>query len=92
MSIPPALPALGGNATAALVPAGTVPEEVAIHSAAPTTEGDMSYVDDPFDPCSITDPRLRMPGVLDFDVMRRYDLNDDEAQKQLERELYMDEL
>ena len=28
----------------------------------------MSYVDDPFDPCSITNPRLRMPGVLDFDV------------------------
>ena len=44
------------------------PPQLAIHSGAPTTEGDMSYVDDPFDPCSITNPRLRMPGVLDFDV------------------------
>ena len=68
MSTPSALPAPGGNATAALVPVGTVPEEAAIHPGAPTAEGDMSSVDDPFGPCSITDPRLRMPGVLDFDV------------------------
>ena len=68
MSTPSALPAPGGNATAALMPVGTMLEEVAIDSGASTIDGDMSYVDDPFDPCSITDPRLRMPGVLDFDV------------------------
>ena len=38
MSTPPALPASGGNATATLVPVGTVPEEVTIHSVAPTAE------------------------------------------------------
>ena len=68
LSSPPALPAPGGNATAALVPVGTVPEEVVIHSGAPTAEGDMSYADDPFDPCSVADPRINMPGVLDVDA------------------------
>ena len=39
-----------------------------IHSGVATTEGDMSYVDDPFDPYSVADPRLNMPGVLEVDV------------------------
>ena len=66
MSTPPALPAPNGNTTAAIVSAGTIPEEVVIHSGGPTTEGDMSYVDDPFDPVPTVDPRINMPGVLDM--------------------------
>ena len=51
MSNPPALPAPGGNASAALALATTSqPEEVVIHSGAATTEGDMSYLDEDFDP------------------------------------------
>ena len=65
MATSPALPAPGGNATAALAIAGaTRPEEMVIHSGAATTEGDMSYLDEDFDPCR-TDPRRNMPGVLD---------------------------
>ena len=69
MSNPPALPAPGGNATAALALANTSqPEEMVIHSgAATTTEGDMSYLDEEFDPCR-QDPRRNMPGVLDSNV------------------------
>ena len=65
---PPALPARGGNATAALALTGAAPEEVAIHSGVPTTEGHMSYIEEAFDPCSRTDPRLTVPGVLDIDM------------------------
>ena len=44
MATPPALPAPGGNATAAIADAGaTRPEEMVIHSGAATTESDMSY-------------------------------------------------
>ena len=65
---PPALPAPGGNATAALAVAGTTrPEEMVIHSGAATTEGDMSYLEEDFDPCR-TDPRRNMPGVLDANI------------------------
>ena len=43
-----------------------------IHSdGAATTKGDMSLMEDPFesfDPCSTSDPRHNMPGVLDLDV------------------------
>ena len=68
MSSPPALPAPGGNATAALALANTTqPEEVVIHSGAATTEGDMSYLDEDFDPCRF-DPRRNMPGVLDTNI------------------------
>ena len=69
MSTPPALPAPGGNASAALALATTTqPEEVVIHSgAATTTEGDMSYLDEEFDPCR-QDPRRNMPGVLDSNI------------------------
>ena len=68
MSSPPALPAPGGNATAALALANTSqPEEVVIHSGAATTEGDMSYLDEDFDPCR-SDPRRNMPGVLDTNI------------------------
>ena len=43
--------------------------QVAAHSGVPTrAEGDMSYVDEPFDPRPISEPRRRMPGVLDLDV------------------------
>ena len=34
----------------------------------PTTEGDIGYIEEAFDPYSRTDPRLSMPGVLDVDV------------------------
>ena len=65
MSTPPALPAPGGNATAALALASaTQPEEMVIHSGAATRDGDMSYLEDDFDPCR-NDPRRDMPGVLD---------------------------
>ena len=65
MASTPALPAPGGNASAALALANpTQPEEVVIHSGAATTEGDMSYLDEEFDPCR-SDPRRDMPGVLD---------------------------
>ena len=68
MATPPALPAPGGNATAALALANTSqPEEVVIHSGAATTEGDMSYLDEEFDPCR-QDPRRNMPGVLDSNI------------------------
>ena len=68
MSTPPALPAPGGNASAALTLANvTQPEEVVIHSGAATTEGDMSYLDEEFDPCR-QDPRRSMPGVLDSNI------------------------
>ena len=68
MSTPPALPAPGGNASAALALATTTqPEEVVIHSGAATTEGDMSYLDEEFDPCR-QDPRRNMPGVLDSNI------------------------
>ena len=69
MSTPPALPAPGGNASAALALATTTqPEEVVIHSgAATTTEGDMSYLDEEFDPCR-QDPRRNMPGILDSNI------------------------
>ena len=68
MSNPLALPAPGGNATAALQLATTTqPEEVVIHSGAATTEGDMSYLDEEFDPYR-HDPRRDMPGVLDASV------------------------
>ena len=68
MSNPPALPAPGGNASAALALATTSqPEEVVIHSGAATTEGDMSYLDEDFDPCR-SDPRRNMPGVLDTNI------------------------
>ena len=70
MSSPPALPAPGGNATAALALVNTTqPEEVVIHSGAATTEGDMSYQeeDEDFDPCRY-DPRRDMPGVSDANI------------------------
>ena len=68
MATPPALPAPGGNASAALALATTSqPEEVVIHSGAATTEGDMSYLDEEFDPCRF-DPRRNMPGVLDTNM------------------------
>ena len=68
MATPPALLAPGGNATAALAIAGTtLPEEMATHSGAATTEGDMSYLEEDFDPCR-TDPRRNMPGVLDANI------------------------
>ena len=68
MSHPPALPAPGGNATAALALVNpTQPEEVVIHSGAATTEGDMSYLEEDFDPCR-HDPRRNMPGVLDANL------------------------
>ena len=68
MSTPPALPAPGGNATAALaLVTASQPEEVVIHSGAATTEGDMSYQEEDFDPCRY-DPRRDMPGVLDANI------------------------
>ena len=68
MAAPPALPAPGENATAALAIAGTTqPEEMVIHSGAATTEGDMSYLEEDFDPCR-NDPRRSMPGVLDSNI------------------------
>ena len=38
-----------------------------IHSGAATTEGEMSYLEDDFDPCR-NDPRRDMPGVLDSHI------------------------
>ena len=68
MATPPALPAPGRNATAALAIAGTTqPEEMVILSGAATTEGDMSYLEEDFDPCR-NDPRRNMPGVLDSHI------------------------
>ena len=68
MSTPRALPAPGGNATASLALVNTTrPEEVVIHSGAATTEGDMSYQEEDFDPCRY-DPRRDMPGVLDANI------------------------
>ena len=57
----PALPAPGGNATAALALANPGPDEVAINTGDTTTEGDMSYVDDDFDPFPRNDPRRSTP-------------------------------
>ena len=77
MASTPALPAPGGNASAALALANpTQPEEVVIHSGAATTEGDMSYLDEEFDPYR-SDPRRDMPGVLDasFDVTQLNTIN-----------------
>ena len=68
MSTPPAFPAPGGNVTGALTFAGvTQPEEMVIHSGAATTEGDMSYLEEDFDPCR-NDPHRSMPGVVDSHV------------------------
>ena len=68
MATPPALPAPGGNASAALALANaTLPEEMVIHSGAATTAGDMSYLEEEFDPCR-QDPRRNMPGVLDSNI------------------------
>ena len=68
MASTPALPAPGGNASAALALADpTQPEEVVIHSGAATTEGDMSYLDEDFDPYRF-DPRRNMTGVLDTNI------------------------
>ena len=68
MATPPALPAPGGNASAALALANaTLPEEMVIHSGTATTEGDMSYLEEEFDPCR-QDPRRNMPGVLDSNI------------------------
>ena len=61
----PALPAPGGNATAALAFANAGPDEIAINTGDTTTEGDMSYVDDEFDPFPRNDPRRCTPGVAD---------------------------
>ena len=61
MASTPALPAPGGNASAALALANaTQPEEMVIHSGAATTEGDMSYLEEDFGPCR-HDPRRNMP-------------------------------
>ena len=38
-----------------------------IHSGAATAEGDMSYLEEDFDPCR-TDPCRNMPGVLDANI------------------------
>ena len=46
-----------------------------IHSGVATTEGDMSYVDDPFDPIPTVDPRINMPGVLDMELNQLYQVN-----------------
>ena len=43
------------------------PRRVVIHSGAATTEGDMSYLEEEFDPCR-QDPRRNMPGVLDSNI------------------------
>ena len=61
-------------ASAALAIAGpTHPEEMVIHSGAATTEGDMSYLEEDFDPVTRNDPyrndpRRMSPGVLDPSV------------------------
>ena len=66
MARPPALPALGGNATAAVVVAGaTRPEEMVTHPGAATAEGDMNYLEEDFDPMTGRDPRRDMPGAAD---------------------------
>ena len=64
----PALPAPGGNATAALAVANQGPDEIAINTGDTTTEGDMSYVDDDFDPFPRNDPRRSTPGDADHRV------------------------
>eukprot|EP00435_Cladocopium_sp_Y103_P074494 s1156_g49.t1 len=78
MAAPPALPVPGGNALAALadVYGNSTPTEVAINSGDTTIEGDMSFVEDDFDPCrrSDRDPRASMPGVLDIS-MENYQMN-----------------
>ena len=61
----PALPAPGGNATAALALPNAGPDEIAINTGDTTTEGDMSYVDEDFDPFPRHDPRRGTPGVAD---------------------------
>ena len=68
MSTRPALSAPGGNASVALALTDvTQPEEVVIHSGAAIIEGDMSYLDEAFDPCH-QDPGRNMPGVLDSKI------------------------
>ena len=64
-NITPALPAPGGNATAALAVANAGPDEIVINTGETTTEGDMSYVDEEFDPFPRHDPRRCTPGVAD---------------------------
>ena len=67
MSNPPALPAPGGNATAALAVADAGRDEVVIHSGPLTTVGFMGCVGDEharFDP---NDTSVQ-PGVLDLRV------------------------
>eukprot|EP00435_Cladocopium_sp_Y103_P002455 s6081_g1.t1 len=68
MAEPPALPAPGGNALAALadVYGNVTPNEIAINTGDTTTEGEMSFVDESFDPYPRNDPRVSMPGVLDY--------------------------
>ena len=68
MSNPPALPAPGGNATAALALADAGPDDVVIHSGPLTT---VAYFEDEharFDP---NGTRLSQPGVLDLRVERK---------------------
>ena len=71
----PSAPCPGrGNASAALALTGPVrPEEMVIHSGAATTEGDMSYLEEDFDPVTRNDPyrndsRRTAPGVVDSSV------------------------
>ena len=52
---------------------GVRPEEMVIHSGAATTEGDMSYLEEDFDPVTRNDPyrngsRRTAPGVVDSSV------------------------
>ena len=68
MAETPALPAPGGDASAELALQNRGPEEAAIHSGDTTTEGDMSYVDEDFDPITRCDPCLSMPGVADHSI------------------------
>eukprot|EP00435_Cladocopium_sp_Y103_P052665 s1266_g16.t1 len=74
MATPPALPAPGGNALAAIadVYGQPTPTEVAINSGDTTTEGDMSFIDEDFDPVRKNDPRASMPGVLDLTMENHY--------------------
>ena len=67
-SLTPALPAPDGNVTAALALANAGPDEIAINTGDTTTEGDMSYVDEEFDPFPRHDPRRCVPGVADHVV------------------------
>ena len=68
MSTLPALPALGveHQSESPLLQAPSTGTNAAV--GFPRAGGDMSYVDEPFDPRPISEPRRRMPGVLDLDV------------------------